>query len=76
MKNINVIKVKGGCQVEVLFDETIRMYGATYKDGKGNLLCEPEFAPSKTLALQWLKENGPKIEIEKDSTKSNSGAEY
>ncbi len=76
MSDMKVIKVKGGCKVDVWFDESIRMYGATYKDAKGNTLCDAEFAPSKALALQWLKENGPKIEIEKDPGRSNSGGEY
>jgi hypothetical protein len=60
------MKVKGGYKVDVWYDESIRMYAAAYKDINGNQLGDAEYAPSKTLALQWLEEHGPEIEVEKE----------
>lgn len=71
-----VIKVKGTVKIDVWFDSKIRMYGAAYKDINGNQLGEAEFAPNKTLALQWLKENGPEIEVMKDPNKKGDRGEY
>lgn len=68
------IKVKGNVKIDIWYDEQIRMFGAAYKDSKGNTLGEAEFAPTKEMALKWLKENGPKLEFEK--TPANQDRDY
>jgi hypothetical protein len=70
------MKVKGGYKIDVWFDDKIKLFGAAYKDFKGEQIGEAEFAPTKTLALQWLKENGPEIEVEKPAGRQGEGAEY
>ena len=59
------MKVKGSVTVDVWFDEKLRLWGAAYKNAKGEMIGEPEYGPSKTTALQWLTENGPDLEFEK-----------
>lgn len=59
------MKVKGSVKIDVWFDEKVRLFAAAYKDAKGKMIGDPEYGPSKTLALQWLTANGPTLEFEK-----------
>lgn len=63
------MKVKTGYKIDVWYDPKVSMYAAAYKDNSGQQLGDAEYAPNKTLALKWLKENGPEIEVEKDRNK-------
>jgi hypothetical protein len=59
------MKVKGSVTIDVWFDEKLRLFGAAYKDSKGQILGEAEYGPSKTSALKALEEDGPELEFEK-----------
>ncbi|NCQ52116.1 hypothetical protein GW796_09540 [archaeon] len=58
------MKVKGGVTIDFKYDKNINMHVASYLDSTGKIIGEPEYAPTKALALKFLKENGPVIEFE------------
>ena len=68
------MKVKGSVKIDVWYDDKIRLFGAAYKDSKGKVLGDAEFAPNKELALKWLKENGPELEFDKSA--ANADRDY
>lgn len=45
--------------VSLVFDKKINLYGASFVNSKGDFVTDVEFAPTKTLALQWLYKNAP-----------------
>lgn len=45
--------------VNIWFDGGINLYGASFTNTKGETVCDVEYAPTKTMALQWLYENAP-----------------
>ncbi len=48
-------------KIELFFDKTVNLYCAQYRENTGFIVGDPQYAPSKTLALSWLNEYGPPI---------------
>lgn len=45
--------------VKVWKDDKINLFAASFVNSKGDFIGEVEYAPSKTMALQWLYSNAP-----------------
>lgn len=51
-------------KLELVFDKSINLFSAFYKDNAGKIVENfVSMGPSKTFALKWLAEEGPDINL-------------